>query len=129
MEAASCLSTCGHLDAASWGDKQRKRHTMVAFRPPPKLGIGVSYHPALRVALDASHDLIDFVEISPDILCYERVIAGQRQLDYHPTMLDDALRWSAPRPIVVHGLGLSIGTVDGWNDGYLRILDRFYTRQ
>lgn len=102
---------------------------MVAFRPPPKLGIGVSYHPVLREALDASHDLIDFVEISPDILCYERVIAGQRQLDYHPTMLDEALRWIASRPMVVHGLGLSIGTVEGWNDGYLRILDRLYARQ
>jgi uncharacterized protein (UPF0276 family) len=102
---------------------------VTTWHAPAKLGIGVSYHPALREALDASGDCIDFIEISPDILCHERLSGSQRQLDYHPTLLQEALGWSAPWPIVVHGLGLSIGTVAGWNDSYIRILDRLHRSQ
>jgi uncharacterized protein len=102
---------------------------MTTWYPPPKLGIGVSYHPALRRALDASGELIDFVEVSPDILCHERLVGGQSRLEYHPTLLKEALCWSAPWPIVVHGLGLSIGTAAGWNADYVHILDMLHQDQ
>ena len=102
---------------------------MHAFLPPAKLGIGFSYQPGLPPAIEAGQNLIDFFEISPDVLSHERVDHDTRVLDYHPTLLAEALRWCANHPIVVHGLGLSIGSTAGWNDGYLRILDDFYAQR
>ncbi len=91
----------------------------------PKLGVGLTYQPGLRPAMEAAESLIDFYELSPDILCHERVYHDQRALHYHPTLLAEALAWCERRPIVVHGLGLSIGSACGWNEDYLRILDEF----
>lgn len=96
---------------------------MCEFILPPKLGVGFTYQPGLHAAIEVANDLIDFFEISPDLLCHERVSEGNRILDYHPQLLAEALHWCGGRPIVVHGLGLSIGSVSGWNKSYLRILD------
>ncbi len=102
---------------------------MTTISSLPKLGVGLNYQPGLRAALGALGDLIDFFEISPDLLCRERMNAGERVLDYHPALLDEALECASDRPIVVHGLGLSIGSAAGWNEGYLRILDELQGRQ
>jgi len=102
---------------------------MTTFSSLPKLGVGLNYQPGLRAALGSLEDLIDFFEISPDLLCRERVQDGERALDYHPALLDEALRSTAGYPLVAHGLGLSIGSVAGWNEGYLRILDELSARR
>ncbi|MBI3949647.1 MAG: DUF692 family protein [Acidobacteria bacterium] len=96
---------------------------MYQFVPPPKLGVGFTYQQGLQAAIEAGRDLIDFFEISPDLLCHERICEGKPILDYHSQWLAEALRWTAERPIVIHGLGLSIGSASGWNESYLRILD------
>ena len=102
---------------------------MTSISSLPKLGIGLNYQPGVRTALGALGDLIDFFEISPDLLCRERMQGAERVLDYHPALLDEALQSTADRPLVVHGLGLSIGSAAGWNEGYLRILDELYARR
>lgn len=102
---------------------------MPKFVPPPKLGVGFTYLPGLQAAAGPLEGLIDFFELSPDALCCERVRGGARSLDYHPQMLSEALSCFTRRPIVVHGLGLSIGSAAGWNEGYLRILDALHARQ
>ncbi len=91
--------------------------------------MGFTYQHGLLTAIKAGLDLIDFLEVSPDLLCHERVDGGERVLAYHPTLLAEALDWAAQRPIVVHGLGLSIGSASGWNEGYLRILDILHAQQ
>jgi uncharacterized protein (UPF0276 family) len=98
------------------------------FVPPPKVGVGFTYGPALHAAITANEDLIDFLEVSPDVLCHERVRRNRRVLAYQPDLLADALRWATRYPMVVHGLGLSIGSVCGWNESYLGILDAFHRR-
>jgi uncharacterized protein (UPF0276 family) len=95
------------------------------FVTPAKLGVGFTYEPGLQVAVADWRDLIDFFEISPDALCTERVRGNQRVLEYQQATLDETLAHVADRPVVVHGLGLSIGSVSGWNEGYLEILDIF----
>ncbi len=102
---------------------------MTTFSSLPRLGVGLNYQPGLNAAIESIGDLIDFFEISPDLLCRERVRDGERALDYHPPLLDEALHITADRPLVVHGLGLSIGSAAGWNEGYLRILDELYARR
>lgn len=106
---------------------------MTSVTPLPQLGVGLNYQPGLRTALGALHNAIDFFEISPDMLCREHSESpnksSKRTLAYHPTLLDDALRSTENHPLVIHGLGLSIGSATGWNEGYLRILDELYARR
>lgn len=102
---------------------------MHTFVPPPKLGIGFPYQRGMHEVIQAGRHLIDFFEISPELLCHERVADGQRFLDYHPTWLAEALQWTAERPVVIHGLSLSIGSASGWDENYLSILDLFHAHR
>jgi len=99
------------------------------FPPPPELGVGFTYQRGLREPMGPAWELIDFFEISPDVLCQERLRDGERVLDYDPALLEDALVGTAGRPTVVHGLGLSIGSAWGWNEGYIRILDTLHAQR
>ncbi|MDX2029256.1 MAG: DUF692 family protein [Blastocatellia bacterium] len=93
------------------------------------LGVGFTWQPGLQAALGRGWELLDFVEISPDVLCRESMAGGGRRLEYREALLAEALRTAAERPVVIHGLGLSIGTAAGWDEEYLRILDLFHERQ
>jgi uncharacterized protein (UPF0276 family) len=70
-------------------------------------------------------DLIDFVEVSPDMLCREMYTEDGPRMRMQPGLLASALRELDGRPITVHGLELSIGTASGWNASYLTILEEF----
>jgi len=76
------------------------------WRAPTPLGVGLSYLPGIDPALYRS-GLIDFVEISPDILCRPR--RGGRGMQLDPRLLDSARDTCGDLPIVVHGVELSIG--------------------
>jgi uncharacterized protein len=102
---------------------------MTSLSSLPKLGVGLNYQPGLRAAISALQGSLDFFEITPDLLCRESIRSGERALDYHPGLLDEALEITFDHPIVVHGLGLSIGSAKGWNEGYLRILDELHARR
>lgn len=118
------------MPAALWKSRLILKNNLVhKFVSPPKLGVGFTYQPGLNAAIEVALDLIDFFEVSPDVLCHELAHENERILDYHPKLLAEALRWFEKRPIVVHGLGLSIGSVSGWNEDYLRILDILHSKQ
>lgn len=97
---------------------------MFGLVSPQRLGVGLTYQRGLHEVIDTAGELIDFYEVSPDVLCHERICGGERSLYYNPALLAEALDSIANRPIVIHGLGLSIGSASGWNDDYLRILDQ-----
>lgn len=96
---------------------------MTPFDPPARLGVGLTYQRGLRPTFAACADLIDFFEVSPDMLCREDQTAGLRP---DPRLFAEALECCAERPVVAHGLGLSIGSAAGWNEGYLAVLDEFH---
>jgi uncharacterized protein len=96
------------------------------FNSLPRLGVGFNYDHNLRPAIEFNRDLINFFEISPDILCRETIVDGLRRLDYIPNSLTDLLEFIQSSPVIVHGLGLSIGSACGWNEGYLAALDTFH---
>jgi uncharacterized protein len=101
---------------------------MTPFVPPTRLGVGLTYQRGLRPVFAECPGLIDFFEVSPDLLCREHgPEGGALRLD--PKLLAEALDCCAGRPVVVHGLGLSIGSAAGWNEGYLTALDRFHSRR
>lgn len=102
---------------------------MLPISQLPKLGVGINYHWDFQGLIRNHLDLIDYVEVSPDIFCEEVITANNRgfRLDQHK--LNDALAIGTLCPVVVHGLGLSIGSASGWNSDYLTLLDQYAQQQ
>jgi uncharacterized protein (UPF0276 family) len=97
------------------------------FTPPDPLGVGCSLFPTAPHVIGQLHDLIDFVELGPDGLSQQVLDTdGATRLVFLPHVLEHALRAIDTKPVVVHGVELSIGTADGWNSAYIEILDRFH---
>lgn len=99
---------------------------MTDFIPPRRLGIGTTYLPQASAAMRAASELVDFFELSPDLLAREVGRGSERRLRLQPELLDRAVRELAEWPVVIHGLGLSIGSAHGWCEGYLELLDRVH---
>jgi hypothetical protein len=102
---------------------------MSDFFPPPQLGVGITYLPNAPAAAEAARGLVDFFELSPDVLCQEWGRGLERRLVPDPKLFERALRETAELPLVVHGLGLSIGSAHGWDEGYLHLLDTVHARR
>jgi uncharacterized protein (UPF0276 family) len=88
------------------------------------LGIGFSFIATLPADLYRS-GLLDFVEITPELLCRGRRDGEVLSMDLVPDKLERARAICSELPIVVHGVELSIGSVLNLNGGYLDMLDRF----
>ncbi|HLZ30074.1 MAG TPA: DUF692 family protein [Chloroflexota bacterium] len=93
------------------------------FSAPAPLGVGWSYFPTSPEVNASVRDLLDFVELSPDMLCREMYTERGPRMRMQPALLASALHELHGVPVTVHGLELSIGTASGWNDSYLAILD------
>jgi uncharacterized protein len=91
---------------------------------PSVLGIGFSYIPTLPADL-YSRELLDFVEITPEILCRARRDDEGIAMDVLSDRLERAREICGALPIVVHGVELSIGSALHWNESYLNMLDQF----
>lgn len=102
---------------------------MSDFIPPPRLGVGITYLANATAAMRVAQELVDFFELSPDLLAREEGRGLGRRLIPQPELLERALRDTAGRPLVVHGLGLSIGSAHGWDTGYLELLDAVHARR
>jgi hypothetical protein len=88
------------------------------------LGIGFSYITTLPADLYRP-GLLDFVEITPELLCRARRDGEVLSMDLVPDKLERARATCGELPIVVHGVELSIGSALHWNTSYLDMLDRF----
>jgi len=74
--------------------------------------------------LDRVLPVLDYLEVTPDGIAVER---GGRASIPEPTLAKlEALARDVG--IVVHGVGLSIGSADGWSEDYLRLLDQLVER-
>lgn len=122
---------------------------MLRLESLPKLGVGISYHWDFQDLIHKNLDTIGYIEVSPDMLCeevicekavcektvFEKTIREEstdemtaktfRSFRLDQTKLKDVLELGKQRPIVVHGLGLSIGSASGWNNEYLIMLNQF----
>jgi uncharacterized protein (UPF0276 family) len=99
------------------------------FLPPRKLGVGFPYLSNVPVEFYDRRDLLDFVEVTPELLCREVGHGEPMRLDFVPDQLEKALRATARLPVVVHGVELSIGSESGWSEAYIEVLDRFHRQQ
>jgi uncharacterized protein (UPF0276 family) len=91
----------------------------------PPLGIGLAYQPALRPYIEEKRDTFDYVEVVPDLL-WTDLGAGRS-----PRYVDDEeglafLRRAADgRPVIPHGIGLSIGTAHRFNRDHLAQVEKW----
>jgi len=91
----------------------------------PKLGVGLAFQAPLAPLIEAAGDDIDYVEVVPDILWTDRGPAEA------PRYIDDAeglatlLRVARGRPIVAHGIGMSIGSAGHFDRGHVAQVGRW----
>lgn len=66
--------------------------------------------------------LVDMIEISPDAIA--RIDGKQARL--RPEVLEEYACVGSNVRFIAHGIGLSIGSFDHWDEGYLRLLDELF---
>lgn len=66
--------------------------------------------------------LVQFIEVTPDTIAESR--RGVSRL--HQPTLESLKGLRGKTEILVHGVGLSIGSHSGWSDAYLRLLDELF---
>jgi len=93
---------------------------------PRPLGVGFPYVTGVPASFYRA-GLIDFVEVTPELLCRERRDGARRTLELIPAALDRAREACQDLPMVVHGVELSIGSAAGWNVAYVEMLDRLWS--
>jgi uncharacterized protein (UPF0276 family) len=92
----------------------------------PKLGVGLAFQAPLANLIEACGDGLDFIEVVPDML-WNDFGAGEQ-----PRYLDDAEgiamlgRVAARRPVVPHGIGLSIGSAHRFEREHVAQLRRWH---
>ena len=85
------------------------------FKHCPVLGVGLGLRSSLLEDTLAATDLLDWLEITPENYM-GRGGSSQRQLE----------RIKAAYPLVSHGVSLSIGSVDRWDEHYLTALEALF---
>ena len=84
--------------------------------------IGTTYFGRDRRLLERILPLVDFVETTPDSIAEIR--------DGRPVVPDDVLdelrEIATEKALLIHGVGLSIGSFDRWSDRYLELLDQIF---
>ena len=68
--------------------------------------------------------LIDIIEISPDAIA----TSDGRRTFLRPEVLAEYCGVAGQVSFVAHGIGLSIGSFDKWEEGYLRLLDQLFAQ-
>ncbi|MGZ5156010.1 MAG: multinuclear nonheme iron-dependent oxidase, partial [Caldimonas sp.] len=94
----------------------------------PKLGVGLAYQVPLAPLIAAAGATLDYVEIVPDILWTDLGHGAE------PRHIDDVAgraaleRASCGRPLVAHGIGLSIGSAGVFDLGHVDQIERWRRR-
>ncbi len=76
-----------------------------------------SYDPLL---LETILPYVDFIETTPDSIS---MIEPDNSVVLHPKIIDQLKQVATSKKIVAHGVGLSIGTFDGFSTDYIKLLD------
>ena len=94
----------------------------------PRLGVGILYNPALPDFLRTDLDLLDYIEVIPDMFWTDRGTgATPRYVELESWV--EVLDWLAERrPVVGHNIGLSIGSAGRFDGGYVEQIARWHQR-
>lgn len=86
--------------------------------------LATTYEGDDRRLLERMAGLVDVIEITPDAIA--RLEAKRARL--RSEVLDEYTSVCAQVNLIVHGVGLSIGSFDRWNESYLHLLDGLFDR-
>ena len=70
--------------------------------------VGLLYHPAIPLVLDAIGTRVDFVEVIPDRLWYDYGVGSRERFSYSSAAIDELRRYASDRAVIGHGIGLSL---------------------
>lgn len=93
----------------------------------PKLGVGLNYQPQFHPFLENHSAEFDFLEIVPDVFWIDRGIGAS------PRYIEDAVqtaflrRMCARMPVIMHSIGLSIGSAHRFNRSQLVQLAKWHS--
>lgn len=92
----------------------------------PKLGVGLLYQEQLRPLIERERDLLDFVELIPDIMWADqgygrtpRFVEDERGVAY-------IRRLRAEMPVVLHSIGFSVGSAHRFDREHIEQLARWH---
>jgi uncharacterized protein len=88
-----------------------KLHTSVA--------IGATYEGRDPALLERMLPLVDYIEVTPETISE----ANGNEVSLSPEIIGELKNIGKAAKIIVHGVGLSIGSHDGYSPTYLRLLD------
>jgi uncharacterized protein (UPF0276 family) len=94
----------------------------------PRLGVGVLYNPALPGFLRSDLDALDYLEVIPEMFWTDRGMGSVDRfagIEATVAVLDAV---AAERPVVVHGVGLSIGSADLFDREHVEQIGRWHER-
>ena len=90
---------------------------------PRRLALAATYEGDDPALLERIASLVDVIEISPDAIA----TSDGKRARLRPEVLAEYA--SVPQlRLVAHGVGLSIGSFDHWNESYLALLDGLFAR-
>jgi uncharacterized protein (UPF0276 family) len=92
--------------------------------PRPRPALATTYEGDDVALLERIVPLIDTIEISPDAIAR----SAAKQACLRPEILDEYASVLPDINFIAHGVGLSIGSFDHWNEDYLRLLDELFER-
>lgn len=86
---------------------------------PPRLGIGILYNPVLFNLLRNETELVDYVEIIPDMFWTLADQDGTPAYAEHADLIEQFEELAGRLPVVLHSVGLSIGSVDLFDERHV----------
>jgi uncharacterized protein (UPF0276 family) len=86
--------------------------------------LAVTYNGEDPELLERLVPLVEVIEISPDAIA--RSDRGRARL--RPQILEEFAAVTRRVKLIAHGVGLSIGSFDHWEEGYLHLLDQLFER-
>lgn len=93
-------------------------------RETPAPALAVTYEGDDPQLLELVAPLVDIIEIAPDAIAASD---GERAY-LRPSVLDEYDSVRGRLKFIAHGVGLSIGSFDNWNDRYLGLMDELFER-
>lgn len=95
---------------------------VTAGRPP----VGATYDGGDPALLARLVEVVDYIEVTPDSIAVG--VGDEEGAHIEPRVLDELADAATAVGVVAHGIGLSIGSASGWNEGYLRLVDELVER-
>jgi uncharacterized protein (UPF0276 family) len=92
--------------------------------PKSRPALATTYEGDDIALLERIVPLIDGIEISPDAIAR----SDAKRTGLRPEVLEEYAAVAKSVEFIAHGIGLSIGSFDRWEEGYLHLLDELFER-